>query len=304
MNALIIKQLDEQLLNDAANFISVQQKNDSQYVAWLGYSTDEIKQQLLDLKPSYKENCLVAISNNTIYGFLGAYRSEEQSVIRLLGPYVDSEISFLELSKQLVAQMMDSIGKPYKLVKTAFYEANTNCGLLFEANGFELYNAEKTLILEKLDLLNLVIPFDDQVIFAHYEQSDFDSFASLHPTNAYYSASEVVERLSSDNQLVLAKINEVAIGYVYFELLKSDQIAEICFLNVNSGYRSRGLGSMLIGKAVHESFNNEWINAIQISVRVENKKAENLYTRVGFKEKNTIFAYQRDLENDPWENIR
>lgn len=304
MNALIIKQLDEQLLNDAAKFISTQQKNDTQFVAWLGYSTDEIKQQLLDLKPSYKENCLVAISNDTICGFLGAYRSEEQSVIRLLGPYIDCDKSFLAISKQLVAKMMDLIGKPYKLVKTAFYEANTNCGLLFEANGFELYNAEKTLILEKSGILDLVIPLNDQVIFAHYEQSDFDSFVSLHPTNAYYSASEVVEKLNFDNQLVLAKINEVAIGYVYFELLKSDQIAEICFLNVNSGYRSRGIGSMLIGKAVHESFNNEWINAIQISVRVENKKAENLYTRVGFKEKNTIFAYQRDLENDPWENIR
>ncbi len=304
MNTLFIKQLDEQLLTDAANFISVQQKNDSQFVAWLGYSTDEIKQQLLDLKPSYNENCLVAISNDTICGFLGAYRSEEQSVIRLLGPYVDCENSFLAISKQLVGQMMASIGKPYKIVKTAFYEANINCSLLFEANGFELYNAEKTLILEKLDILDLVIPFNDQVKFSPYEQSDFNSFVSLHPTNAYYSANEVVERLNFDNQLVLAKINDVAIGYVYFELLKSDQIAEICFLNVNSGYRNSGIGSMLIGKAVNEAFKNEWINAIQISVRVENKKAENLYTRVGFKEKNTIFAYQRDLENDPWENIR
>lgn len=304
MYAINIKQLDEELIADVSNFISSQQHDDAQFVAWLGFSPDEINQQLLKLKPSYTERCWVATLQGEICGFVGAYTSEEQSVIRILGPYVASSENFLSIAKQLIAHMMDSLPSTFKLMKIAFYEANTNCNLLFEANGFELYNAEKTLILEKCNIERLRLPSNDTVQLSYYKQEDYESFVNLHPTNAYYSANEVIERLNAENQLILAKVNNQAIGYVYYELLKSDQFAEICFLNVNAGYRSKGIGSILVGKAVHESFKNDWIQSTQISVRVENKKAESLYTRIGFTEKNTIFAYQRDLENQPWETIR
>lgn len=71
-------------------------------------------------------------------------------------------------------------------------------------------------------------------------------------------------------------------------------------MNVSPEFRNRGIGSQLINQVIMEAFKYDWVNHIQISVRVNNQEAERLYARIGFKEENVIIALQRDLSLYPW----
>ena len=113
----------------------------------------------------------------------------------------------------------------------------------------------------------------------------------------------MVSRLNNNNQLIVAELDNRVIGYAYFELFVSDGYAEICFVNVSPEFRGQGIGSALISRVITKAFEYNWVNHIQISVRVNNEAAERLYTRMGFKEKNVIVALQRDLNIYPWSDF-
>ncbi|MBU5675467.1 GNAT family N-acetyltransferase [Alkaliphilus sp. MSJ-5] len=299
MNEIIIRNLSEELMEETVKFISSCQSVDESFIAWLGYSPEEIKSQLMDLTPSFKERCLIAIDRGAVCGFLGIYVSEEQSTLRLLGPYVSMKNSWTEIAVNLLSALKEKIPAHIKMAKVAFYDANVNCKRMYETNYFTLYNAEKTLILNNKSLISPLKLINQKINIRYYQSGDFNDFIRIHPTTAYFTGSEVVSRLNPYNQLIVAKLDNRVIGYVYFEMLVSDGYAEICFVNVSPEFRSRGIGSVLINQVITEVFKYNWVKHIQISVRVNNEAAERLYTRIGFKEKNVIIALQRDLNVCP-----
>ncbi|HHY28349.1 MAG TPA: GNAT family N-acetyltransferase [Desulfitobacterium dehalogenans] len=300
MSEVIIRNLSEELMEETVKFISSCQTVDESFIAWLGYSPEEIRSQLMSITPSFIESCLIAIDRGVICGFLGIYVSEEQSTLRLLGPYVSTKKSWTEIALNLLSVFKAKIPKNINLAKVAFYDANVNCKRMYEANYFNVYNAEKTLIMDKKSLISGLEVSNQKINIRYYKSSDFDDFINLHPRTAYFTGPEVISRLNQYNQLIVAEAENHVIGYVYFEMLRSDGYAEICFLNVSSKFRSRGIGSQLINRVIIEAFKCDWVNHIQISVRVNNKEAERLYTRIGFEEKNVIIALQRDLKVYPW----
>lgn len=303
MSEIIIRNLSEESMEETVKFISSCQTVDESFIAWLGYSPEEIKSQLMDLTPSFTESCLIAIDGGVICGFLGIYISEEQSTLRLLGPYVSKQKSWTEIALNLLAASKTKIPININLAKVAFYEANVNCKRVYEANHFNVYNAEKTLIRNKKSLSNVSEVSNQKINIRYYTSSDFNDFIKLHPGTAYFTGPEVISKLNHDNRLIVAETDNHVIGYVYFEMLRGDGYAEICFLNVSPEFRSRGIGSQLINQVILEAFKNDWVNHIQISVRVNNKEAERLYTRMGFNEENVIIALQRDLEVYPWDDF-
>jgi len=85
MNEIIISSLREELMDETTKFISSCQSVDESFVAWLGYSPEEIKSQLVATgTQSIKDRCLIAVDGGVVCGFLGIYRSEEQLTARLL----------------------------------------------------------------------------------------------------------------------------------------------------------------------------------------------------------------------------
>ena len=299
VNEIIISSLSEETLEETVKFISSCQSVDESYVAWLGYSPEEIEAQLMDIMPSYQERCLIAIYNGAVCGFLGIYVSEEQTNFRLLGPYISLQESWNEIAINLLSALREKIPGHLSMAKVAFYEANVNCKRVYETNFFAQYNAEKTLIMDR-SMNSLLGALNETINTRYYQSCDFNEFIQIHPTNAYFTGSEVVKRLDQFNRLIIAELDSRVIGYIYFEMLKSDECAEICFVNVSLGFRNRGIGSVLINRVITEVFKYNWINHIQISVRVNNEEAERLYTRIGFKEKSVIIALQRDLITNPW----
>ena len=304
MNQIIIRNLSEELMDETVNFISLLQNTDDGFVAWLGYSPEEIRSQLTSLAPAFKEGCFVALDEEEVCGFLGIYVSEEQSTLRLLGPYISRQKDWVDIAIKLLSALKEKIPSYVKTAKVAFYNANINCKEIYEANNFHLYNAEKTLILNNRNLVSLLDSNNQNINIRYYKSSDYNDLICIHPANAYFTGDEVISRLNSYNQLIVAELDNKVIGYIYFEMFQSDGFAEICFVNVSSELRGMGIGSLLINRAISEAFKYDWVKHIQISVRVNNESAERLYMRIGFKEKNLIVALQRDMGENPWEEFR
>ena len=299
MNEIIISSLSEELMDDTVKFISSCQIIDESFVGWLGYSPEEIKAQLGAETQPFKERCLIAVDRGVVCGFIGIYLVEEQSIARLLGPYVSLENSWTDIALDLLNALKEKIPAHINKAKVAFYGANVYCKGLYSTNHFTLYNAEKTLTLKSEDFTGFPKVFNEKINIRPYQSSDFDQFIHLHPTAAYFTGAQVVKRLNQYNRLIVAELDHRIIGYVYFEMLLSDKFAEICFLNVSPESRNSGIGSLFISEAVNEAFKHNWIDHIEISVRVNNEGAERLYLRSGFKEKNVVIALQRDLHLYP-----
>ena len=132
MNEIIISNLSEELMEETVKFISSCQSVDESFVGWLGYSPEEIKSQLMDLTTSFKERCLIAVDRGVVCGFLGVYVSEEQSSLRLLGPYVSKQKSWSEIAANLLSALKKKIPAHIKMAKVAFYEANVNCKRVYK----------------------------------------------------------------------------------------------------------------------------------------------------------------------------
>ncbi len=301
MDELSITSLSEELLEETSAFISRCQNLEESFVAWLGFSEEEIKSELLSLPLPYKQSCLVAIQSGVVSGFLGAYVSEEQSNFRFLGPFIASNLNWDQTAYSLFDTLSRRIPAHLRTAKVAFYGENAHCKNFYEANYFELYNAEKTLIFSRDSVGDLANFENAQIKLRNYNSSDYDRFLQIHPLGAYFTAPEVISRLNEHHQLIVAEIEESPVGYVYYEMLLADQFAEICFLNVDAPFRNNGIGSLLLSKAIKEAFQKDWVDNIQISVRVDNNEADKLYSRIGFIEKNVILALQRNLEQYPLE---
>lgn len=303
MKEMIISSLNDELLDETAKFISSVQNNDESFVAWLGFTPEEIKSQLLTLTLPFRESCVVALKEGVVCGFLGIYISEQQQILRVLGPFISENPEWHEIACVMLNALNERIPKHLHMAKVAFYGKNTHCEKLFESNHFFRYNAEKTLVfnrngankLGKLDKYG-----SSEISTRGYDAKDYDRFLQLHPEGAYFTAPEVIRRLNTHNHLIMAEMDGLMVGYVYFEMLPADKYTEICFLNVSPDFRSKGIGSVLLHEAINEAVRQDWVNNIQISVRVENKGAENLYKRIGFTEKNTVLALQRNLDDYPW----
>ena len=299
MDNMIIVSLSEEQLEETAAFISSCQNLEESFVAWLGFSKEEIKSQLLTLELPYKESCFIAIQDSVVSAFLGIYVSEQQFTFRFLGPFIAAHLDWQQTAYKLFNTLSKRISAHLQTAKVAFYGENANCKTFYEANHFELYNAEKTLIFSRDSVGDLAKFENPPIKLRSYKSSDYDRFLQIHPSGAYFTASEVTSRISEYHQIIVAEVDEFTVGYVYFEMLPADQYAEICFLNVASSFRNNGIGSLLLCKAIQEAFQKDWVNNIQISVRVDNKEADKLYTRIGFFEKNTILALQRNLDKFP-----
>jgi len=246
---------------------------DNRYnMTWLGYSPEEIKSQLVATgTQSIQDRCLIAVDGGVVCGFLGIYRSEEQLTARLLGPYISIQNRWTEIAVHMLSALKEKVPAHFKLAKVAFYDANVNCKRVYATNHFTLYNAKKTLKLESKDYNSAQPVIHQEINIRDYHPNDMNKFLKIHPTTAYFTGAEVVARLDQYNRLIVAE---------------------------------QGIGSLLINQAVNEAFKHHWVNHIEISVRVNNKDAERLYARAGFKEKNVIIALQRDLNVNPWANFK
>lgn len=282
-NRLIIKMMKkyERELNE---FLYQHNLKKEYFLAW-------IPETYSDIEALEKDSFLLCIENDEIVGCIGTYLSLEQKVVRLLGPIIE-ETYFYKYIDELYHDLLKTIPGDVHEMKIAFFEENNLCRQWCEKEGFEQYNAERTLILQQElfednqeAIKTKISPFEDK-----YKEG----LALVHPKGVFFTLEELMEQISFNHHLLLAVENEEVKGYVYYEKAEDNSIGEIVLLHVREDVRGKGYGSLLIKKAIR-SLLNEKIKDIVTNVRVDNYGAQKLYKRLGFIDKETIYAYRKYL---------
>ena len=133
------------------------------------------------------------------------------------------------------------------------------------------------------------------------EKEYYDSFASLHDEvfpKTYFNSKTILNRLNSNNNLLISKENESKIkGYVYIEAKPEHNEGDIEYVAVSEEFKGQGIGKILIIDALKKLFSYPSINEITICVSCENEVAINLYKSVGFKEKYALESYDLSVNN-------
>lgn len=258
------------------------------FIAWLPENYEEIVKL-------NKESFYLCIEAGRIVGCMGTYCSAEQKVVRLLGPIVQAEF-FEQYTNLLYERCLLELPIDMKEVKIAFFENNELCRQWCEGHKFELYNAERTMVYSKHKGVDEEHSCDGKefVFIRPYEQEDKEGLALVHPKGVFYTLEEMVGAISEQNRLLVALHGKEIVGYVFYEVTSDKSAGEITLLHVKDGVRGKGYGSQLLRKAII-TLEQEQVSDISINVRVENEGAFRLYTKMGFIEKETVYAYRKSL---------
>lgn len=253
------------------------------FVAW-------IPETYAGISSLNKDNFLLCIENDEIVGCIGVCIFEEQKLARLLGPVIDKEY-LGEYIDALYELCLQNIPKNITQLKVAFFKEN-QCRNWYEQRGFDLYNAEKTMIYNLKSFTKQVVP--PSVRLSFYGPQYRKGLELVHPKGVFFTLDELIDQISEYNHLLLATVQGEVVGYVYYEQTEDLKKGEISLLHVREDRRGKGYGTTLIMKAINHLI-NENLDQISINVRVENQKAQKLYKRLGFVEKETIYAYRKML---------
>jgi len=281
-----------------AQYISLFQEKEHTLTGNFGRTVTEIKNQIQAYLRNQPRSFFQVATDDSgkIRGFSGLFFSDSNTV-RLLGPFATGTSNeWMEISDIFFKRILERC-KPWRDIKIRIAFTNKNAYLkqFCESHGFMQYNAERSMVLDrkkwqKEDLKELTAIGVCKV--RDYQASDFTDFLKIHPGQAYFDASTIVKNLNNFKRLMVAELDNRVVGYVFSEDFTADGYSDVCFLNVLPSARNQRIGSMLLKKAIEDSFQKSYVKRIEISVRVNNIAAFRLYKRLGFKETVTYVAYE------------
>lgn len=280
----MIVKMSKQYERELTDFIYKYNNLKEYFVAWVPENYSEISEY-------DKSDFLLCIEENKIVGFLGAHISEEQKIVRLLGPTIE-ETYFEKHADELFAILMDSLPKEMKELRIALFEENSMCRKWCHRKGFELYNAEKGLIFNKEAFTEAAVPSCVELL--PFEDKYKEGLSLVHPNEVFFTLNELIGEINEQHHLLLSVVNGNVAGYIYYEISKDNKLGEIVLLHVKEDQRSKGYGSLLLNKAIRHMVDTE-VESIETSVRVANVRAQQLYVRVGFSDKETVYAYKKSI---------
>ncbi|WP_226581542.1 GNAT family N-acetyltransferase [Halobacillus litoralis] len=284
-----IRELEVRELHKVAEWLFQMNEQDHHYVAWLASDQNEIFEQIWTLTQFKEPLAYVAWEGNEIIGFMGLLPFFEQKLCRLLGPFA------LENQEEVIERLWEKASLTAQLhfdvVKVACFAKNEALVTFAQHHDFELYNVEKTLAVHHTSYT----PTKDKgqkVVDLHLE--DYSNLHRLHPTAAYYTTDEMLHLAQKEGNHIWGYMEDgELIGYLYLETISPDEEGEICFVNVLPSKRSAGVGTTLMNHALQYAFFALHLDVVTISVRTQNKQAEELYKQLGFTESHTIYAFQK-----------
>ncbi len=287
-----IKPLTHDELEEVSNWLARLNEQDEHFVAWLDSGAEAIKEQLTPLLSFDSTLAWVGRQSGEITGFIGILPFFNQNLCRLLGPFTTDENASFSM-EELWIHAQRVIENYFDIVKVAFFKQNQALTSFCEKHGFYLYNKEKNLLIPKekapKDMVSPphIVPY----------QEDFAvDIQRLHPNAAYYTPEELLHLTQQPHNHLWCYVEDQHVkGYVYFEEIMGTEEGEICFVNVEKGERSQGIGRTLIQYASQIAFQELDCSLVTLSVRTENAQAEKLYKELGFIDGPTIYAYEKRM---------
>lgn len=123
----------------------------------------------------------------------------------------------------------------------------------------------------------------DDLVIEEMKETDLDEVISIEKASFSqpWTINMFLQELESPFSYAwVAREKGQVVGYICFWLIFDE--AHILNLAVHPGYRNRGIGSLLLDRAIH-FWNKIGIRGAFLEVRVSNVQAQRLYRKFGFR---------------------
>ena len=245
-----------------------------------------IKFELPDIPAA--ESFLLAFEESQLIAVWGFEVDMERGVAYLWGPFIEHS-NWHEVAAILWPKLLEIIPSKISSIRLNPSAKNTNAVKFAEQLNFETKSEALLLEINKENHQ----PFESERI-VELNKTYEANFVSLHDTifpDTYYDGQEILERLNEYRKVFIT--NDFS-GYVYADIQINAGTAEIEFIGVKESERGKGLGQLLLKKALDWIFMHQKMNKVSLYMQEDNP-AIKLYKKVGFRVEDKAYSFNLNL---------
>ena len=192
------------------------------------------------------------------------------------------------------AKMWESLVKVYPAIETFYFFLNKENQKQQEfMKAIQAVKTGKHFILEAVQRNFKAVQYKKSRRFI---QRDYQAFKTLHEAafpNTYYNARTIVNRLNDECILkILKSISDEMLGYAYYEVDLEMEEATLHYFAISPIAQNQGYGTELLKEVITEIFSYSQISEIRLCVESENTRANHVYLKAGFEEKQVLYSYR------------
>jgi len=284
-------------IREVASFISALNQQAGHHVGYCGEQAEEIEETLMNefSELALNDSVFVAYHNNEISGVIGFDVDVEKRQADVWGPFIKNEQDWLTIAIPLwntgVKMIKDHVDTLFGFYNVKHGNAKQ---LMEKVNGINKGN-HIVLCAHRSDSTSRLMNNDYFDLIPEL----YSSFITLHDAafpNTYYSGQEIIDRLDSDNRVLVAVTSDRKLqGYCYVISEPEFHEGTIEFIAVSPAYRKQGIGADLIKSALDYLFMEKQIEETTLCVAANNVQAVNVYLKAGFVLKHELASYRIEL---------
>lgn len=278
-------------IDKIAIFIARVNRNEDNHIGFCGTESEEIANSLIEdiTDIPFYESFIIGIDNEKIVGVLGFDTDLESKTAEIWGPFVGD--ANWDIVVDMWSKMIEILPNEIEIISMFINKKNEGCLRLANNLCFSKNSEQIILSFEQIDTLKL-----RDIPITELSTGYYNDMKSLHDRvfpNTYYSGNEIIERLNYHRKVFIDVEGNSLTGYIYVEVNPKFGEGSIEFFAVDESQRGKGIGSKLLTMALKWIFTFDSINHITLCVNAENKKALDLYRKVGFKQKNHLCYFTK-----------
>lgn len=280
-----LKWIKPSQLTDVAAFIASMNREAVHNIGFCGENEAGLLKALNEDFIDGEQTSIVAVfEDGEIQSLIGL--DLDETTAEVWGPFTKTEDTQVQVTLlQMLQQRYPSINSFYFFIN----EQNKQ-----QLHFLEQVNAKKDGEHLLLEVERATFEAVDDYKSSVAEPADFDQFMALHNEafpNAYYDAETIYTRLSDEHILRVLKIDEIVVGYAYFEMDLATNHAHLEFIAIAPNSQGKGFGTLLLREVLTEMFRFDGINGITLAVNNKKEAANHVYYKAGFKKKATLWSF-------------
>lgn len=274
-------------LPEAAEWVANVNKQTPHHIGFCGTAASDILQDFQEDFITGEQTALVA-------------HYEQDQLVGLIGLDMDDDLAEVWGPFHLHHSVSESLAL-FEFTRNEFSEVQTYLFFLHADNAAQQQAVTEIGAEFKGKHLYYVLPRESVYapsanLIQVFQETDKEALEGMHASafpDTYYDTQTLIERSASpDHLLLMAKLNGASIGYAYIEKAPDEQSAHLEYIALDAAYRGKGLGKRWLQSVLSETFADDRIQQVTLTVSIDNEAANPLYEKVGFQKDKELWFYK------------
>jgi ribosomal protein S18 acetylase RimI-like enzyme len=271
------------------------------HIGFFGEGEAEVRASLDECNVPPADGFLLAYEGDNLIGVLGVDFDHEISRAWLYGPLIEHD-DWHVVANELYARVQALI--PVDICEYDLFcdEQNVHMHEFAARYDFPLCSENAVLFLDR-ENYRPSVKRQTQIIL--YQEDFFEQFERLHKAifpSAYFTARQVVEKLTNMHNLFLAAENDRLLGYHFCKIEPEAKLGYVDFIGTDISSRNRGIGADLLAFGLDWMLSSPTTKKINLTVNANNVAARGLYEKFGFVTERVMYGYRKQITGEHLES--